>query len=106
MVSFTSFLVACVSVAGVVSASPLNNTDFDLVLDKRQSTPSATGFHNGYYFSWWTDGGSQVTYTNGAGGQYSVKWGKHDPLALIGLSNEILGQEVARITIPSFVEHF
>ncbi|KAL7621330.1 hypothetical protein AAE478_008651 [Parahypoxylon ruwenzoriense] len=73
MVSFTSLLVACASIAGVL-ASPLNTTDFEL-LDKRQSTPSATGRHNGYYFSWWTDGGSQVTYTNEAGGRYSVNWG-------------------------------
>lgn len=75
MVSFTSLLVACASVTGLVSASPLNATELDLVLDKRQSTPSATGTHNGYYYSWWTDGGSQVTYTNEAGGKYSVKWG-------------------------------
>ncbi|XXH05908.1 hypothetical protein Hte_012350 [Hypoxylon texense] len=75
MVSFTSLLVACASVAGLVSASPLNATELDLVLNKRQSTPSATGTHNGYYYSWWTDGGSQVTYTNEAGGKYSVKWG-------------------------------
>jgi len=26
-------------------------------------------------YSWWTDGGSRVTYTNGAGGSYSVNWG-------------------------------
>ncbi|KAI1379696.1 glycoside hydrolase family 11 protein [Hypoxylon crocopeplum] len=74
MVSFTSVLVVCASLTRVVFASPLNITEFNL-LDKRQSTPSATGFHNGYYFSWWTDGGSQVTYTNEAGGKYSVKWG-------------------------------
>ncbi|KAI2637648.1 glycoside hydrolase family 11 protein [Hypomontagnella submonticulosa] len=74
MVCFTSLLVACASLARVVSASPLNTTEFDLI-EKRQSTPSATGFHNGYYFSWWTDGGSQVTYTNEAAGRYSVRWG-------------------------------
>ncbi|KAI1779350.1 glycoside hydrolase family 11 protein [Hypoxylon cercidicola] len=75
MVSFASLLVACASVAGVVSASPLNATDLDLVLGKRQSTPSVIGTYNGYYYSWWTDGGSQVIYTNKAGGKYSVKWG-------------------------------
>ncbi|KAI0379108.1 glycoside hydrolase family 11 protein [Hypomontagnella monticulosa] len=74
MVSFTALLAACASLARVVTASPLNATEFDLI-EKRQSTPSATGFHNGYYFSWWTDGGSQVTYTNEAAGKYSVKWG-------------------------------
>ncbi|KAK6952103.1 hypothetical protein Daesc_006634 [Daldinia eschscholtzii] len=74
MVSFKSLIVAWASLASVVSASPVNITDSEL-LEKRQSTPSATGRHNGYYFSWWTDGGSQVTYTNEAGGRYSVKWG-------------------------------
>ena len=40
----------------------------------RQSTPSSTGTHNGYYYSFWTDGGSPVTYNNLEGGSYSVSW--------------------------------
>lgn len=66
MVSFSSLLVAITTAVGVL-ALPGN-------LIKRQSTPSSTGTHNGYYYSWWTDGGSQVTYTNGAGGSYSIVW--------------------------------
>ncbi|KAF6814877.1 glycosyl hydrolase family 11 [Colletotrichum plurivorum] len=66
MVSFSSLLVAVAAVTGAFALPG------DLI--KRQSTPSSTGTHNGYYYSWWTDGGSQVTYTNGAGGQYSVVW--------------------------------
>ncbi|KAF6827323.1 glycosyl hydrolase family 11 [Colletotrichum musicola] len=66
MVSFSSLLVALAAVTGALALPG------DLI--KRQSTPSSTGTHNGYYYSWWTDGGSQVTYTNGAGGQYSVVW--------------------------------
>ncbi|GKZ29927.1 hypothetical protein AbraIFM66950_007158 [Aspergillus brasiliensis] len=39
-----------------------------------RSTPSSTGYNNGYYYSFWTDGGGDVTYTNGNGGSYSVQW--------------------------------
>ena len=44
------------------------------LLIERAGTPSSTGTNNGYYYSFWTDGGADVTYTNGAGGQYSVTW--------------------------------
>ena len=66
MVSFKS-LLTLVAAAATALAAPGE-------LVKRQSTPSATGTHDGYYYSWWTDGGSQVTYTNLAGGSYSVTW--------------------------------
>lgn len=69
MVAFSSLLVAY-SVLASVLAGPTGGP-----FDKRAGTPSATGTHNGYYYSWWTDGGSDVTYTNGPGGQYSVNWG-------------------------------
>lgn len=65
MVSFT-YLLSLFAASAVLAAPG------ELV--PRQSTPSGTGTHNGYYYSWWTDGGSQVSYTNGAGGSYSVNW--------------------------------
>lgn len=41
-------------------------------------TPSRMGLDinsfRSFYYSFWTDGGSDVTYTNGAAGSYSVKW--------------------------------
>lgn len=37
-------------------------------------TDSSTGTHNGFYYSFWTDGGGTVTYTNGDAGSYSVDW--------------------------------
>ncbi|GAM37213.1 endo-1,4-beta-xylanase Xyl11C [Talaromyces pinophilus] len=44
-------------------------------LSKRQSiTTSQTGTNNGYYYSFWTNGGGEVTYTNGDNGEYSVTW--------------------------------
>jgi endo-1,4-beta-xylanase len=73
MVSFRSLLSLVVAAAvGGVSAFPSNSTGG---LDKRQSlTSSSTGTNGGYYYSFWTDGGAQVTYTNKANGEYSVTW--------------------------------
>lgn len=66
MVSFSSLVLATAAVVGV-SAMPGNFT-------ARSGTPSSTGTNNGYYYSFWTDGGADVTYTNKAGGEYSVTW--------------------------------
>ncbi len=67
MVGFSSLLVALSAVAGVFAAPT------ELV--SRSGTPSSTGTNNGYYYSFWTDGGANVIYTNKAGGEYSVTWG-------------------------------
>ena len=90
MVSFTTLLAALSAISSVfalpldpadfqVDAESVNTTDIERAevmfeLMRRQSTPSATGTNNGYYYSFWTDGGADVTYTNGAGGEYSVTW--------------------------------
>lgn len=72
MVSFTSLVLAAAAVAGTF-AVPTNSTEgFGLLA--RAGTPSSAGTHNGYYYSWWTDNAAQATYTNGAGGQYSLSW--------------------------------
>jgi endo-1,4-beta-xylanase len=59
-----------------VLSLPYNATEFlespDLL--PRAGTPSSTGYNNGYYYSFWTDGGGDVTYTNGNSGSYSVSW--------------------------------
>ena len=72
MVSFTTILVAATAVVGVVAfPSPnINATQ----LEARSGTPSSTGTNNGFYYSFWTDGGAAVTYTNKAAGEYSVTW--------------------------------
>lgn len=70
-----SLVVACVATASVLAAPA------DLVerpsaeIAKRQAlTTSQTGTSGGYYYSFWTDGAAQVTYTNLDGGEYKVTW--------------------------------
>ena len=41
---------------------------------KRAVTPNSTGTNGGYYYSWWSDGGGDVTYSMGSGGSFSVNW--------------------------------
>jgi endo-1,4-beta-xylanase len=79
MVSFSSLLLATSAIAGVFAApaveAPLTPRTGLSLLASRSGTPSGTGTNNGYYYSWWTDGGAAATYTNGPGGQYSITWG-------------------------------
>ncbi|PBK87331.1 endo-1,4-beta-xylanase A [Armillaria gallica] len=69
MVRITSLVLASFTFVGAL-ALPGNYTE----LVSRAGTPSSTGTNNGYYYSFWTDGAGDVTYTNKAGGEYQVQW--------------------------------
>jgi len=74
MVFLSSLFVALSAVAGALALpglpSNLNTTE----LFARAGSPSSTGTNGGFYYSFWTDGTGDVTYTNGNAGAYTVTW--------------------------------
>ncbi|TKX22199.1 endo-1,4-beta-xylanase-1 [Elsinoe australis] len=72
MVAFTSLVTVGLCAISSVFAAPASEATTDLI--KRQNTPSSQGTSNGFFYSFWSDGQGSVQYTNGAAGQYSVKW--------------------------------
>ncbi len=66
MVSFTLLLTALAAAVTTTTASPLEAF-------KRGIQPG-TGTHNGFFYSYWTEGRGTVDYNNGARGSYKVKW--------------------------------
>ena len=72
MVAFSSPLFAAAGVLAVPAPT----------LVQRSGTPSSTGTNNGFYYSFWTDGGATVKYTNEAAGEYSVTWSDSGNLLL------------------------
>jgi endo-1,4-beta-xylanase len=80
MVSFKSLFIA-LAAATSVCAAPFDfltersdDGNATLALEKRQNTANSVGTNNGYFYSWWSDGGGSAVYTMGEGSKYSVTW--------------------------------
>jgi hypothetical protein len=79
MVSFKSLLIALAAATSVCAApfdflTERDDGNATLALEKRQNTANSVGTNNGYYYSWWSDGGGSAVYTMGEGSKYSVVW--------------------------------
>lgn len=68
-----ALILACSAMAAIAAPAEVSKRDSG-DLSKRQATGSSTGESGGFYYSYWTDGQSDATYTNGAGGSFSVRW--------------------------------
>lgn len=67
-----ALLVACSAIAAIAAPTDVVKRESD-GLTKR-ATGSSTGTSGGFYYSYWTDGQSDATYTNGNGGNFNVRW--------------------------------
>ncbi|KAF1943923.1 xylanase [Clathrospora elynae] len=79
MISFNSLLLALTAATAALAApfdvlTERNDGNAAALLDKRQTTANSVGTNNGYFYSWWSDGGGSAVYTMGAGSQYTVTW--------------------------------
>ncbi|KAJ4013952.1 Endo-1,4-beta-xylanase 4 [Fusarium irregulare] len=72
MVQITSFVFGLSLVAGSIAAPSPEGLFSKLA--KRGGTPNSSGTHDGFYYSWWSDGGAEATYENGPGGSYTMSW--------------------------------
>nr|CDS82511.1 glycoside hydrolase family 11 enzyme [uncultured eukaryote] len=73
MFAFSALLFAVSVITGVI-ANPTNFTLPDHLNRRQTLTSSQTGTNNGFYYSFWTNGGGTVDYTNDGGGEYAVSW--------------------------------
>lgn len=73
MVALSIFLSAALAARGAIAGS-VTDTGDPLLIEKRQTTPNSEGTHDGFFYSWWSDGASPVNYTNLDGGSYSLEW--------------------------------
>ncbi|KFX91634.1 hypothetical protein O988_07660 [Pseudogymnoascus sp. VKM F-3808] len=75
MVLLKALFVALTTFAGVL-AVPFNAVgERDVVNVKERSVPATSqGYHNGYFYAWWSDGIGNATFTLGEDSRYSVEW--------------------------------
>jgi endo-1,4-beta-xylanase len=70
MVSFSLLCAAVAASVTSVVASPLEM----LKQHEARGIQPGVGTHNGFFYSYWTDGRGSVDYNNGPRGSYNVRW--------------------------------
>jgi len=77
---FSSSILVALSAAVTVLATPFDSEKYQ----KLAPRTSQSGTKDGFYWQFWADTNSGVTFNNGAGGQYSVQWGSGSGNLVVG----------------------
>jgi len=67
-----AFILACSAISAIAAPADIDVRDSSILA--KRATGSSVGTSGGFYYSYWTDGQSDATYTNGAGGQFKTVW--------------------------------
>jgi endo-1,4-beta-xylanase len=73
MISLSLLFLALTSVASVFASIEVYDNSTEV--PRKRAIPNGTGTNNGYFYSIYSDSSVTGTYTNGAGGEYSLTWG-------------------------------
>jgi endo-1,4-beta-xylanase len=65
-------VIACAAAVGALAAPAVESTNTNLI--ESRDTPAGQGTNNGFFYSFYTDGGGTVSYNNGAAGLYTTNW--------------------------------
>jgi endo-1,4-beta-xylanase len=75
MVAFSTLLLSLSAIAGALALpTDLAKRSPGELAVRQTLTSSSTGTVNGYYYSFWTDGGGSGTFTLGSAGEYTMTW--------------------------------
>jgi endo-1,4-beta-xylanase len=74
MVFFSSLLLSVSAFAAALAhPTELAKRSPGELIERQTITASQTGTSNGFYYSYWSDGGGSGTFTLGSAGQYTSK---------------------------------
>lgn len=78
---FSSSVLVALSTAASVLAVPFDSVKYQKLAPR---TGQGSGTSNGFYWQFWADSNTGVTFNSGAGGQYSVQWSQGSGNFVVG----------------------
>lgn len=98
MFALAAPVIALALAATGVHAAPSTSPDATSLMQR--STANGQGTEDGFFYSFWSDGGADATYKNLGGGSYSIEWS--DGGNLVGGKGWNPGMDARYVILPLF----